>query len=226
MKLNERERAVLEALQKLPTENAVLVGGYAVNAYVPPRFSIDCDLVVLGSPAALEGALTKGGFVRAHSGDVPYGSYVRYVRKKEGISFDLLIDAVQDRDSQVVFERRFFEAYSHKRTTVGRVNPIRLELRIADPELLFAMKFVAGRRQDVRDLFMLAGESLDWTVVRKILKEKCTPALIAKRAETIRTIVNGDHYRASLQGAFGALPDERFESCKERLLAVMDNLQS
>lgn len=47
--LDAREGVVLETLEKLPKDNIVLIGGYAVNAYVPPRFSIDCDFVVLGS---------------------------------------------------------------------------------------------------------------------------------------------------------------------------------
>lgn len=222
--LHEREKAVLETLQKIPTADAVLVGGYAINAYVPPRFSIDCDLVVLGDSSKIEGALRDEGFVKAEKGVVPYGSYVRYVRKKEGVSFDLLVDAVHDRDSGVTFEAKFFEKFSKTRTTVGRVNTIRIELRIADPELLFAMKFVAGRRQDVRDLFMLAGEDLDRDVVAGILKEKCGPELIQKRVETVRKMVGADPYRASLQGSYGKMPDERFESCRSRLLGFMERV--
>jgi hypothetical protein len=38
MTLDERERVVLETLQRLPKQSVVLVGGYAINAYVPPRF--------------------------------------------------------------------------------------------------------------------------------------------------------------------------------------------
>ena len=34
--IQERERIVLETLEKVPKQNAILVGGYAVNAYVPP----------------------------------------------------------------------------------------------------------------------------------------------------------------------------------------------
>lgn len=224
MMLHEREKVVLETLQKIPRANAVLIGGYAVNAYVPPRFSIDCDLVVLGDPSKMESALRAEGFVKTEKGEVPYGSYVRYDRKKEGVSFDLLVNAVQDRESGIVFEAKLFERFSKVRTTVGRVNTIRIELRIADPEMLFAMKFVAGRRQDARDLFMLAGNDLTWDAVAGILNQKCTPELIRKRAETVKKIVGGEHYRASLQGAYGKLPDERFEACRSRLFGFLERI--
>lgn len=224
MMLHERERAVLGALAAIPKQHVVLVGGYAVNVYVPPRFSIDCDLVVLDGLTKLEAALTKEGFAKTEKGDVPYGSYVRYEKKEEGVSFDLLVSAVLDRDSGVAFEAKLFEEHSKKRTTVGRVNPIRIELRVADPELLFAMKFVAARRSDIRDLFMLAGEALDWTVVGEILRHKCTPALLGRRAAAIRASVEATQYRPSLQGAFGKIPDERYDRCKTRLLRFLDGI--
>ena len=43
--LESREALILQTLMELP-KDVVLIGGYAVNAYVPPRFSINCDLVV------------------------------------------------------------------------------------------------------------------------------------------------------------------------------------
>ena len=46
MSLQKREKQILEILQKLPKNEFSLIGGYAVNAYTLPRFSIDCDLVL------------------------------------------------------------------------------------------------------------------------------------------------------------------------------------
>ncbi|MEK6988455.1 MAG: nucleotidyl transferase AbiEii/AbiGii toxin family protein [Candidatus Thermoplasmatota archaeon] len=45
----ERERACFALLRSLGGRDAVLVGGYAVRAYGPPRFSVDVDLVLPGS---------------------------------------------------------------------------------------------------------------------------------------------------------------------------------
>jgi len=42
----ERERGCLEVLLDLQDLEAVVVGGFALSAYGPPRFSVDLDLVV------------------------------------------------------------------------------------------------------------------------------------------------------------------------------------
>ena len=42
--LQLREKEIFETLNKLKGLNFVLIGGYAVNAYTLPRFSVDCDI--------------------------------------------------------------------------------------------------------------------------------------------------------------------------------------
>jgi hypothetical protein len=222
--LHDREKTVLEVLEKIPKQNVVLVGGYAVNAYVPPRFSIDCDLVVLGKTRPIEAVLKDNGFEQAESGDIPYGRYIRYLRKKEKVSFDLLINSVQDRNSEISFGADLFKKYSKNRLTVGRATPIRISLKIADPELLFAMKFVTGRKQDIRDIFMLSGESIDWEVVGEIILEKCSKKIIKERIEPIRDSIRSKDYRDSLHGSFGKMPDQRFALCQKNLLGILDKL--
>lgn len=224
MTLDERERMVLETLQRLPKLNIVLIGGYALNAYVPPRFSIDCDLVVLGNPSRVESLLKKSGFEKSESGETSYGTYVRYEKLPGKISFDLMIGSLVDRDTKIVFEGALFKKYSRRRSTIGRTVPVRIQMRIADPELLFAMKFVSARRQDVRDLFMLAGENLKLNVVREIVSEKCSPELRRKRAELIKSSVESSGYRDSLQGPFGKIPDKRFELCRKSIVELVESL--
>lgn len=227
MMIQDREKAVLEMLAKIPNENVVLIGGYAVNAYVPPRFSIDCDLVVIDDDIGeVEATLKANGFVKSDAGDVPYGNYVRYVRAKEKVSFDLLVNSVLDRDTGIVFGRDVFEKYSKTRVTVGRVAPVRIEMRIADPELLFAMKLVSGRKQDVRDIFMLAGEDLNWGAVKEIVLDKCNDALIKKRINLIKRTIESKTYRDSLHGPYGKIPDGRFDRCEKRLIEFLDRLSS
>ena len=46
MIFEEREKLIFELLEKLKGIDFVLIGGYAINAYTLPRFSVDCDLVV------------------------------------------------------------------------------------------------------------------------------------------------------------------------------------
>src|SRR5713226_7659996 len=99
--LDVRESIIIKTLRKLPSEDIVLIGGYAVNAYVPPRFSIDCDLVVLGSSSKLESLLREDGFRKVAEGDVSYGGYVRYEMEKIKVSFDLLKSPVVDRETGI-----------------------------------------------------------------------------------------------------------------------------
>jgi len=224
MMMQEREKIVLETLKKIPKRNVVLIGGYAVNAYVPPRFSIDCDLVVLGNSSKIGATLRRSGFVKIESGDLPYGNYIRYFREKEKVSFDLLVNSALDRETGIVFEGELFEKYSSKRVTVGRTNPVRIEMKIVDLELLFVMKFVTARRQDIRDIFMLAGEDLNWKLVGEIISMKCNGGLIKKRINLIKNSTRSKNYRDSLQSAFGKIPDERFDFCKSRLMEFLSRL--
>ena len=224
--LDARESIIIKTLQKLSREDVVLIGGYAVNAYVPPRFSIDCDLVVLGSSSKLESLLKKDGFRKTAEGDVSYGEYVRYETKNVKVSFDLLENSVVDRDTRIVFEGELFKKHSAERTTVGRSVPTRIKMRIADPELLFAMKFVSARRQDVRDMFMLAGANLDWDLVTELLSAKCDRKLMGERSHAIMRDVKSKTFRDSLHGPFGRIPNERFDLCRRRLVEFLGNVST
>jgi len=221
--LESREALILETLREMP-KGVVLIGGYAVNAYVPPRFSIDCDVVVLGGIAEIRRILAKHGFEETERGEVPHGEYIRSMRKVEKVSFDLLVGSVLDRESGVAFEGGLFKKYSRERVIVGRANPVRIEMRIADPELLFAMKFVSARRQDVRDVFMLSGTDLNWALVKQIIEERCGDELIKERIELIKAKVTSKNYRDSLQGAYGRMPNNTFDSCISNLVEFLGGL--
>ncbi len=222
--LDAREGIIIKTLQRLPKENIVLVGGYAVNAYVPPRFSIDCDLVVLGSSSKLESLLEEDGFKKVGGGDVSYGGYLRYEMEKVKVSFDLLENSVVDRDTKIVFEGELFKNYSAERTTVGRSVPTRIRMRIVDPELLFTMKFVSARKQDVRDIFMLAGGNLNWNLVSALISAKCGRELTGRRRRSIKRDVQSKNFRDSLHGPYGRIPDERFELCSRKLVEFLETM--
>jgi len=46
-----REEEIFRTLEELQKEEFVIIGGYAVNVYTFPRFSIDCDIVVKNEKA-------------------------------------------------------------------------------------------------------------------------------------------------------------------------------
>ncbi len=224
MMMQERERIVIETLKKIPKRNVILIGGYAVNAYAPPRFSVDCDLVVFGRTKAVETVLSRQGFVKTEEGDVLYGSYIRYFMEKEKVSFDLLVNSVLDRETGIFFEGELLKKNSKVRITVGRANPVRIKMKIIDPEFLFAMKFITARKQDIRDIFMLAGEDLKWDLVTKIVSGKCSSELIKKRRGLIKRSIHSKSYRDSIHGPYGKMPDERFDLCRNRLIGFLGRL--
>jgi hypothetical protein len=214
--LEAREAIILEALRSMP-EDVVLIGGYAVNAFVPPRFSIDCDLVVFDKIPEITKIMEDKGFAETERGYEPNGEYIRFVRRGDKVSLDLMLNSVLDRETGIVFEGDLFKRYSNARVTAGRANPTLISMRIADPELLFAMKFVSARRQDIRDVFMLSGTDVNWNLIKEIIEEKCTKELIDKRVNSIKTKVNSEGYKESLQGAFGKIPDKTYENCTRSL---------
>ena len=221
--LESREAVILEALREM-TGGVVLIGGYAVNAYVPPRFSIDCDLVVLDELDRIKGLLIEKGFDEIERGEVPKGEYFRFHRSREKVTFDLLVNSVFDRETGVAFEGALFGKYSKERITVGRLHPVAISMRIADPELLFAMKFVSARRQDIRDVFMLSGIELDWSLIKEMIKAKCGRELMEGRIGLIRSTVMSMSYRDSLQGSYGKIPDKTFNNCIRNLVKFLDGL--
>ena len=44
--LQLREKEIFETLRNIRNFKFVVIGGYAVNAYTLPRFSVDCDIVI------------------------------------------------------------------------------------------------------------------------------------------------------------------------------------
>ena len=225
MILQDREKVFLETLARIAEFDLVLIGGYAVNAYVPPRYSVDCDLVVLGDLEKAEVIIVKEGFVRARDAGQPTGDYAHYIKEKEKVAVDLLIGRVLDRLTNISFEGELFEKYSRKRRVLGRATTSGIEMRVADPELLFSMNFVSGRKQDIRDIFMLSGTDLDWKTVKEIISAKCDKNLLKKRIKLVRDSVSSDSYRKSLEGAFGGVPNERFDACKGKLFKFLDEFR-
>lgn len=140
------------------------------------------------------------------------------------VSFDLLVNSVVDRDTKIAFESELFRKHSAERTTVGRAAPTRIRMRIVDPELLFVMKFVSARKQDIRDIFMLASGNLNWKPVGELISSKCSRELIEKRVESFTASVNSKDYRDSIQGPYGKIPDKRFDTCKKSLTEFLKGI--
>ena len=126
--LEIREAQIFKILEKIKEEKFVLIGGYAVNSYTLPRFSVDCDIVVKKSNS-LENIKTKlvsAGYKKKEEGKSKtayYGEFLRYEKTGESmfkVSMDILIDAVTDRSSSAVFSADWTFEHSDFRVLRGK----------------------------------------------------------------------------------------------------------
>ena len=197
----------------------MIIGGYAVNAYTLPRFSIDCDIVV--SDKELFNELKKLDYkeVKSNKINLPYHEeFIRYekiIEKNFASSIDLFINNVIDRETKAVFDAKWIFENSSSRILRGKTIVEELRLRIINIDSLIIMKFISCRNSDIRDIFMLMPQAEN----KKLIKDE-----INKRAnfnETfnkIKELIISKKFRDNLQGVYGSIEDKLFEKHKKTLL--------
>ncbi len=221
MIFEEREKFAFTLLKKIKTE-FVVIGGYAVNAYTLPRFSIDCDIVVKNDKdsLAIKKFLESKGFNEKASGETPYkGKFVSFATEKPiKTTFDVLVGNVEDRITGTIFPAKQIFKYSKKRTIYGKGTPINLKTRVVNPEMLFIMKAVSCRKPDTRDIFMLASIKLNKKELKEISKETPIPK---QSIQKILEKIESKGFKDALQGIFGVLPKEQFQKTKKKLEEIL-----
>lgn len=170
--LQIREREVFESLKKMKALKFVVIGGYAVNAYTLPRFSVDCDMVLEDRSESIKihKILTGLGYYKEESNSGYPALFERYEKDLGNsfkVSFDLLIGEVLDRQTKVSLAASWIFNNSHIRTLKGKTITEKLDVRIIDIDALFVMKMISCRSTDIRDLFMLAPNLEDRAFVKK-----------------------------------------------------------
>jgi hypothetical protein len=158
----EREKGILQLISKLPND-CVVVGGYAVNAYAPPRESVDLDTVIKAGNA-IAGLLKRGGYSRTYSSgfDKIYGGRIERWEKALPLgpaTVDLLIGSLQTRQTGAVWSYDLVHKNSHLALIRCRLG--NAKARVPSKELLAAMKMHSARFADARDVGMLCYAGLD-----------------------------------------------------------------
>jgi hypothetical protein len=181
---NGRERSALELLDAWPWDGGgVVIGGYAICAYGPPRYSVDVDVVIpYRSARAIRSWLRERGFrLEAHSTPNPQ-NYEGQVERfgARGVTLDLLAGAVRDREAQVDIPENWISL--RPRTVRLQTMSARsgTEIPIARPEALWALKLQSGRDSDLSDLFAIAGEPVDTEEVHQLFLRIRRAPLVAK----------------------------------------------
>ncbi len=169
--VTSRETEIIRILRVLSeaTDGFVVIGGYAVNAYGQHRFSVDCELAtnrdnvpIIDATLLREGYELKRSEVRP-----PIGVTIREYAKPIGgetTSVLLFVDTVVNTTTRGIWTYKFIQDNSVEAIIVGATDST--PSRVAQRNLLVAMKLHAGETQDFEDVVMLS-ERVDWKTVAR-----------------------------------------------------------
>ena len=221
-----REQEIFRSLTALRGCSFAIIGGYAVNAYALPRFSVDCDIVI-SDEAALQDIrtiLTGIGYRQEHlPQDAPYpGSFLRYEKRIEhgfAVSMDVMVRNVSDRATGALFTAEWIFAHSKMRILKGKTIPEELKLRIINADALLAMKIISCRPADIRDIFMMLPHAQD---KKWIISEVSSRYNLHDRLSKIMEKVDSKQFRDGLAGVYGRFDQKTFDQHKKALLSLRD----
>ncbi|MCK5025425.1 MAG: hypothetical protein KAS15_02455 [Nanoarchaeota archaeon] len=227
MNPTEREKIVFNTLKKLADESICLIGGYAVNCYTDfPRFSDDCDIVILSEQAKrVESILLKQGFVKGDSSEdnIPYkGEFIRYIKKDKDnkiiASFDVLIDKLHDRQSGAIYEVAYLLKNSGIRKLKAKTFEERIDINVIDINILTAMKIGCQRKADIRDVIILLNHNeANQDYIRQLVHEKFDKTRLYDFLKKIEK----PQFRDNVLGVFEAFPDEYIEKSIKKLKKLL-----
>jgi hypothetical protein len=223
--LERREKEIFETLMNLKNNNFVVIGGYAVNVYALPRFSIDCDIVVKNISEAhkIEKILDKLEYRREASDKdkTPYhGEFTRYEKTLDGgfkVSFDILIGKIHDRQTgEVLGAGWIFDNSSYKELR-GKTSTDRITVKIPSVESLIVMKLLSCRNTDIRDIFMMVDKVGDKEFIRREVSKKVD---FDVQFKNLKQKVTSKDFKNNLQGVFGFVQEAVFERNKRKILEL------
>jgi len=220
--LTLREYEIFQTLQELNDCDFTVIGGYAVNAYALPRFSVDCDIVIKDKNELkkIEKPLLRRGYKKEADAELQYsGRFSRYEKKLENnftVSVDVLIHAVADRMTGVSFSAGWIFENSDKKVLRGKTITGELALRIIDIDALLVMKMISCRPTDIRDVFMMIPKANDKEWIKSEIATRCD---LTDRIDKITEKVASKQFKDGLSGVYGRLDSKVFEKHKKAIMA-------
>ena len=217
-----REQEIFDTLMQLKDCDFVVIGGYAVNAYTLPRFSVDCDIVVRDAEKLheIEKILLKIGYKKENAPEMQYsGNFARYEKKLEnsfGVSIDVLIEKVTDRMAGVTFTAEWIFQHSGIKQLKGKTITGEIQLKIIGIDALIVMKIISCRATDIRDVFMMLpnAKSKDW-IKSEVSSRYDLKDRIAKIAEKVAS----KQFKDGLSGVYGYFDAKVFEKHKKAVMS-------
>ena len=230
MEIEERERACLEFLEGLPTDKYLLIGGYAVSSFEFPRFSVDLDLIVREEDFELFlSFLKEQGYKQIGKGSVRgniyKGGFIRFEKRINNFnaSIDLLVDGVHSRQTNTFYSFDYLFENSILREVRGSTIDFSVIARVADREMLIALKANSMRLPDQRDIIALCTKGVNVKKIARHLK-RCPNDTIKENIQKLLETIKSPRHRDSIKGVFG-LSDKVYEKIISRTERVFEELK-
>lgn len=219
-----REEEIFKTLKELKGCDFVIIGGYAVNAYALPRFSVDCDIVIRDENELkkIENTLIRIGYkLKSLPNETQYsGSFFRYEKRIDNnffVSIDVLIQNVTDRMTGAIFSADWILKNSKTRILKGKTIKEELNLKIVNIDTLLVMKIISCRSTDIRDVFMMIPNAVD----KEWIKSEITSRYdFNDRLSKIIEKVNSKQFKDGLSGVYGRFDQKTFEKHKKAMLFI------
>jgi len=219
--LQLREKEIFETLKNMKKFDFVVIGGYAVNAYTLPRFSVDCDIVLQKRNLLMEKSLKQQGYVRKEKADVPYGGeflrYEKIIKKGFMVSMDILVKEVFDRQTNTKFTSEWIFNHSSSKILKGKTISEEIKIDIIDIDALIVMKIISCRNPDIRDVFMLIPSTKNKEWVKKEISSRCN---FRDRFDKLKNKISSKKFKDDLQGVYGYIDEKIFEKHKKAILGL------
>lgn len=218
-----REKEIFNIIKNLKKLKFVVIGGYAVNAYVLPRFSVDCDIVIREDEIdKIAFSLEKIGFKESkETQELSYaGKFKRFekeIQKNFSVSIDILIGEIMDRQTGAVFSADWVFENSDLIDLHGKTITEKIKTQIISSEALFATKLVSCRKTDIRDMFLLISEIKEITWVKEEVSKRCS---YEERVKILKKEINSKQFKDGLQGVFGYIDPKLFKRHQELILRL------
>ncbi len=211
--LTSRETEIIRILRVLSeaTDGFVVIGGYAVNAHGQHRFSVDCDLATTRDNVPVIDAILLGEGYELRRNEVrpPIGVTIREYAKSVGgepVSLELFVDTVVSTVTRGTWTYKFIQDNSVEAIVLGATDST--PSRVAQRNLLVAMKLHLGGIQDLADVVMLS-ERVDWKTVATCAACGSKEQLVEQIDSAIREM-SSPKFVSDLKSAFAMRSDPAF----------------
>ncbi len=219
--LSIREEEIFKTIKELRDCDFVIIGGYSVNAYTLPRFSVDCDIVIKNEDdlKQIEKILVKIGYSKEKlPKEAQYsGSFFRYEKKIDenfAVSMDILMNNVKDRMTGVIFSADWIFKNSSIKILKGKTISEEIKVRMINIDALIVMKIISCRLTDIRDVFMMFPSSEDKKWIKLEIKKRCD---FKSRINKIIEKISEKQFKDGLSGVYGYFDQNVFEKHKKAI---------